>query len=295
MRKLSIVLAITGGIILLVGVSLFLLGFFKPKLAGISITTTPAATVFIDNVQVGRTPYEGTSQPGEVTVKLVPESADIPLSPYETKVVLSSGIKTVIKREFAETEEKSSGEIISFEKVGGSEASLAVISIPDSAQVAVDGVSRGFAPVKVSSINPTEHQVVVSRPGYGPRSISIKALAGFKLTLFVKLAPDGANPSPTPAPIEIEEKATFIQILSTPTGFLRVRSEPGSGGVELAQVKPSEEFPFIEDDKATGWFKIEYQKGKQGWVSNQYSKKVEKTTLAATPSPSPSPTPKPAP
>ena len=284
MRKLSIVLAIVGGIILLAGVTFFFLGFFKPKVAGISITTTPAATVFIDNIQVGRTPYDGTREPGEATIKLVPESADIPLSPYEAKVTLSSGIKTVIKREFAETEEKSSGEIISFEKVGGSEASLAVISIPDSAQIAVDGVSRGFAPVKISTLNPGEHQIVVTRPGYDPRTISLKAQAGFKLTLFVKLAPNGQNPSPTPAPVEIEEKATFIQILSTPTGFLRVRSQPGSGGSELAQVKPGQEFPFIEDDEATGWFKIEYlpaqagQKGKEGWVSNQYSKKVEKTT-----------------
>lgn len=294
MRRIWFTVAIVGGIILLAGVTFFFLGFFKPKVAGLAITTTPTATVFIDNVQVGRTPYDGTRGPGEATIKLVPESQDIPLSPYETKITLISGIKTVIKREFAETEEKSSGEIVSFEKTGGSEASLAVISIPDSAQVAVDGVGRGFAPVKVSALNPGEHQIVITRPGYDTRTISLKAQAGFKLTLFVKLAPNGQGPSPTPAPVEIEQKQTYVQISSTPTGFLRVRSQPGSGGSELAQVKPGQEFPFIEDDEATGWFKIEYlpaqagQKGKEGWVSNQYSKKIEKTTLA-------SPTPKPAP
>lgn len=289
MRRFWIIIGASSFIVVLVLTILFFLGFFKPKLAGLSVNTIPPAAVFINGIQVGRTPYEGTREPGEVTIKLVPESVDKPLAPFEAKVMLSSGIKTIVKREFKETDDASSGEIISFEK-SGPEASLAVISIPDAAQVSIDGTIRGFAPVKISSIVSGDHQVIVSAPGYDPRTLSIKTIEGFKLTVFVKLSPNGQAPSPTPQPSKIEEKKTLIQILSTPTGFLRVRSEPGSGGVELTQVKPGQKFPFIEEDNATGWFKIEYEKGKEGWVSNQYSKKVEET--ASTPSPTPTAKPK---
>lgn len=269
MKKFWLIFGILAVLLIAVLIVFFFVGFFRPKAAGISVTTTPAAAVFIDGTEVGRTPYDGTRDPGEVTLKLVPESESSPLSPFETKVTLSSGIKTVIKREFGSSDEVSSGEIISFEKMGGSDASLAVISIPDAAQISIDGAVRGFSPYKSSSILAGEHQLIVSAQGYSPRTLSVKTIVGYKLTAFVKLAKSGEEASPTPAPSQISEKQTLILILSTPTGFLRVRSQAGTGGVEVGQIKPGQKFPFIDEDTATGWFKIEYEKGKNGWVSSK--------------------------
>lgn len=287
MKNLKIVLIVIGVLILLGAVGLFLLGYFKPKGAGLLIETTPPSTVFIDGVQVGRTIYETTRAPGEITIKLVPESIDKPFALFETKVTLSPGIKTIIRREFGGTEESSKGEIVSFEKVGGSQASLAIISIPDAAQVSIDGQIRGFTPLKTSSITAGNHQVIVSAPNFSERILTVNTLEGYKLTAVVKLAPTGeATSSAQPAVINQEEKKTLVEILTTPTGFLRVRSEPTTSASEVGQVKPGQKYPYVTTDEKSSWFKIEYEKGKQGWVSNQYAKKIEET-VSASPTPQP--------
>ncbi|MEJ2347824.1 MAG: PEGA domain-containing protein, partial [Patescibacteria group bacterium] len=267
-------------------------------IAGLLIEGTPAANVFIDGEHVGRTPYDGTRNPGEVVIKLVPESFDSPLAPFETKVTLVSGIKTVIRREFGETDDDSSGEIISFEKMGGKETSLSIVSIPDAAQVSIDGSVRGFAPYKTSSITPGEHQIIVYAPGFFEKTFTVKAVEGYKLTTVVKLKPNGEEVPAEGEETPEEPKQEEVKILTTPTGFLRVRSEPSTAGEEVGQVTPGEKYPYLDTDEDTGWFKIEYEDGEEGWISNTYAKKVdgteeENTEEEASPSPSASPTPSP--
>ena len=98
MKKVRIIGLVFGGLILLVGLIFFAIGFLRPRVAGIYIESNPASTVIIDGLQVGRTPYEDARKPGEVVIKLVPESFQMPLAPYEAKVNLLPGVKTVIKR-----------------------------------------------------------------------------------------------------------------------------------------------------------------------------------------------------
>ena len=62
-----------------------------------------------------------------------------------------------------------------------------------------------------------------------------------------------------------------VQILSTPTGFLRVRQDSSVAGLEIAQVKPGESYELI--DEKTGWFEIKLTDGKLGWISSSYAKK----------------------
>jgi len=275
MKRLRIGIALIVLGIIIIGVVLFLLGFFRPESAGLLIESTPSATVFIDGQQVGRTPYETTRKPGEIVIKLVPQALDEALVPFETKVSLTSGIKTVIKREFGDSEETSSGEILSFEKIGGDVSSLAVVSVPNAAQIAIDGTVRGFAPYKTSSITPGEHRLAVSAPGYSERALSIKTVEGFKLTAVIKLAPNG-EPVLEEEKEEIEEPERLeVEILSTPTGFLRVREEPSTSAEEIGRVEPGERYPYLDEDEDTGWFKIEYEEDKEGWVSGQYVKKIE--------------------
>ncbi len=293
LRAVSIVLVVTG---LILGIVFFIGGSFKPKSAGIVIETVPAASVFIDGEQVGRTSYSGTRKPGEITIKLIPESFEAPLAPFETKVTLVAGIETIVRREFGESDEVSSGEIISYEKIGGKEASLAVVSIPDAAQVSIDGSIRGFAPYKTSSIVPGEHQVIVYAPGFSEKSFSIRTVEGYKLTVVVKLKPNGEEVLSEEDEAPEEPKQEEVEILSTPTGFLRVRSEPSTAGEEVAQVEPGERYPYLDKDEDTGWFKIEYEDGEEGWVSNQYAKRVEddgEEEEEASPSPTASPEPSP--
>jgi len=272
-----------------VAATFFAIGYFREKPGGVLIDTSPVSNVYIDGSLVGKTPYTGTFKAGEITLKLVPESSDQNLVVYETKVTLVAGIQTVIRREFGDTEETSADDIISFDKVGGGETGLVVISIPTNAQISVDGLPQGFTPYKTTNISPAEHQIEVKAPGYTNRVMALKTIEGFRLSLFAKLA-KVIEPKSTPSPAPDER--TYIQILSTPTGFLRVRTAPGTAGSEIAQVKPGEKYPFLDEDVATGWVEIQYEatapglpNGITGWVSGQFTKKIlpvgESTSSAA--------------
>lgn len=291
MGKFKIIIIIFFVLGLITTLILYLLGYFKPKGAGIVVESTPISLVYINGNQVGRTPYQATREPGEVTVKLIPENKPSELTTFETKVALISGIQTVVKRDLGVNDEVSSGEILSFEKTGGSAASLSMVSIPDAARIFIDGNQRGFAPYKVNSVSPGNHQLVFSATGYGDRTISLTTLTGYQLTVVVKLAKTGdAQASPTPQP-QTESSKVYVVVLDTPNGFLRVRSEPATTGTELARVTTGTRYVVIEEDTKAGWTKIEYEEGKEGWVSSQYVKKVE--TVSPSPSASPKPTPTP--
>jgi len=245
----------------------------KPKMAGILIETIPTSTVLINSVQVGKTPYTGTFDSGEIDLKLVPDTSDKPLIVFETRLLLSPGIQTVVKREFGETLDLSSGEIISFEKTGDGGPSLAVVADPDSAQVFIDGKSYGFTPTKTSQITASAHQVVVGLDGYLERTVNVKAISGYKLTLIVKLVKDVNKLEPTPVSSATPMPQIKVEILSTPNGFLRVREEPDINSKELVKVKTGERFLLI-DDLQKDWFKIEYVASQSGWISSQYAKKL---------------------
>lgn len=298
MRNIKIIIFAVVGLTLIVGVTLFLAGAFNPKGAGILIETTPTSSVFINGEFLGRAPYEEVRKPGEVTLKLVPDSFEKPLAPYETKVNLVSGVQTVVRWEFGGNNADGAGEIISFEKASKEETALSVVTIPASSQVSIDGATPVFTPYKTSSITPGEHTLLFSSEGFSDRSLRVKTTSGYKLTAVVQLA-ESTEVVPEPTAMEEKEEQpeekVEVEILSTPTGFLRVREEPSTLGTEIGQVEPGERYPFVEEDEETGWFLIEYkpaedgEEAETGWVSNTYAKKIEENASDITPTLTPTP------
>ncbi len=285
------------GLAALVFLALILFYLFKPKVAGIYIDASPSSTVFINGEQVGTTPYRGTRDPGDVVLKIVPKDQPaIPITPYETKVSLLNGVETVIRYNFGPTDDMSSGEIISFEKIAKGETSLAIVSIPDSAEIVIDNDIKAFAPHKSSSIKPGDHTLVLSVKGYQDKTVRLKTHEGYKLTAIVTLARLDKNAIPvsiTPTPSTASNAASAtptpiggpsVLILQTSTGTLRVRKEAKTTSEEIGEVKSGENYPYLDRDTVTGWFKISFD-GKEGWVSPQYAKKVE-VKVSGTPTPS---------
>lgn len=270
--------------LLLIGVVLVFLGiggvFVKDKLmpsqSGVQIETTPQSTIYINGEEVGTTPYQAERPSGEIILRLVPIATDGSLAPWGTKVNLTTGVRTVIKRDFGETETQSSGEVLSFEKISGKDTSFAVVSWPDSAEVLVDGTSRGFTPLKVNELPVGEHKIIVSRTGFAQREIIARSETGYKLTVEAFLKQLEEEPVQADSTESAKPKEETIEILDTPTGFLRVRTEPATSATESAQVKPGEKYPYLDETTGADWFKIEYEKGKEGWVSSQYAKKIKK-------------------
>lgn len=303
MRKFKLMAVVALFVVAVVAATFFIIGNLKPKVAGIHVETNPPALLFVDGEQIGRTPYKGNIKPGEKIIKLVPESFEKPLAPYEIKINLGSGVETVIRREFSESDDRSSGEIISFEKIEKDRASLVAVTLPESVELTIDGYQKIITPYKMNEISPGEHTLTFSTAGYFDKFLRVKTNKGYKLTVIVQLALSDQEIDLLPEEISTtneEKKKEQVEILSTPVGFLRVRAEPSSLGAEVGQVKPGGTFDLIEEDEKTGWYKIEFvpvqaggeeveatSSAKQGWVSNQYARKTGgefETTLTSTPS-----------
>ena len=247
----------------------------KPN-AGLKIDSTPAALVFVDNVQLGQTPIEKIFKAGEATIKIVPTGSLTSLSTYQTKVRLTSNTYTVIKRQFGDSDITSAGEVVNLEPQSGKIASLAIVtSSPDSASVTLDGQPQGFTPLLIPSIPAGDHQITLTAPGFASYTVAAKAILGYKLNVNVKLA--GQLPEPTPEPSASPSakmttfKKPYIQIKETPTGFLRVRQAASTGAKEIGRINPGETYPLL--DQTTGWYEIsvDFAATASGWISAQYA------------------------
>jgi len=273
------------------------------KKAALSVQTTPKATIFLDGEHLGQTPYFNEKlKAGEYVLKIVPESSGQALNPWEGRVTLSPGILTVVNRELGLTQDDSSGEILSFEPLADKNAiSISVVTTPDGAVVNLDGEPRGFAPLSLDNVSEGEHMLTISSPGYKERSIKAKTVKGHKLIASVQLAREPVEPS-TPEETEEDQeeeteestpsaspKATpkasprstsdndpdrpYVQIDSPDAGWVRVRDGAGTSYDELTKVDHGEKFPLL--DTQSGWYQIEYEAGKEGWISGKYAEKFE--------------------
>ncbi len=276
--------------------------------AVLKINSIPEATIFLDNQHLGKTPYEDFVAPGEYTLKIIPQTTVEQVVSWEGKIKLTSGLLTYINRELGSSELTSAGEMLTLEKIAGRSAEIAIVSTPDGATVTVDGVEKGETPLILESIEPGEHEVVISSLGSVSRTVKIKATPGYKLTASFQLAITNdiiARPTPvatasatpkastTPKPSvkpsasatpSATPKATakptppakpYIEVLDTPTDFLNVRKEPSTTAEILTKIYPGQYYKFIESNTAGDWFKIEYEVGKTGWIASRYAKKVE--------------------
>ncbi len=80
-----------------------------------------------------------------------------------------------------------------------------------------------------------------------------------------------ANTNKSVSNIKPELNSVVVEILSTPNGFLRVRSEPNTSSNEVAEVHQGEKYKFIKTDFKTGWYDIELSASMSGWISNVYA------------------------
>lgn len=268
------------------------------KKAGIQVTSHPDANVIINGKSVGKTPYYvENAEPGNTSIQM---SAIDSGQSWEGKVNLVSGTLTTVHREFGATPDKSHSYTLSFEKLANSkDSSISIISLPPNATVSIDGKPAGFTPI-TSDVNPGPHVFSFTAPGYQDKIVNAAVQEGYRLVLNLTMATMDIVPIPTPTPIAtasatITPKPTtaaitplpkqasssavmakpYVEILSTPTGWLKVRDTASTSGVEVAKVNPGDKFPYKELDSTNSWYHIEYIKGSWGFVSSQYAKLVK--------------------
>jgi len=282
--------------------------------AMLKVDSSPVAQLFLDNENIGKTPYEDKVAAGEYTLKLIPESTIENAVSWEGRVIIVPNQLTYVNRELRDTELTSGGEILTLEKISGAGGELSIVSTPDGATVTINGEEKGKTPLILKDLAAGNHELSVVALGTSARSVKIKTTNGYRLNAIFNLAASGnqltvssASPSPEPSTSPGADKASpspkvspktspkpsgspgastspakpptkpYVQILETPTGFLRVRAEPGSTGEEVGRVNPDEYYSLLDEESVsnTPWYKIEYEAGEEGWISGQYAEKTE--------------------
>lgn len=280
---------------------------FVKKPAGLEVSTSAPATVYLSDKDLGRTPLKNQNiTPGKYTLRLIPD--DTALTPYETTVELGSAASTVISRTFGETLLDSYGYSLSLvpDKTGLS--TISVISDPDTGSLTIDGVPSGFTPLSKREISPGNHEVIVGTPGFAEQKISVVATTGFNLVVSVKLKSEPISltlPSPSPSqqpsqtatssglraqaavtsPTPSPRTSPSTTPSASPTkpyvtvsdsqdvvsaGGLNVRKEPSSSAESLGRADVGEHLKYLGETTSAGWHKIEFE-GSVGYVSAKYT------------------------
>ena len=207
----------------------------------------------------------------QVDVRVVAD--DVTTSPFVTKVTTLVGKVSQVRVFFAPDPHFNSNVVIYAEKVGGKASEVSVITLPQTAQVRIDGQVRGFSPLKVNTTL-GKHNIEVSFEGYRSEGVELETSEGIRMVVVLHLAKDANFMSQSKIPSQIDtpdQKKIQVEILDTPTGFLRVRQEPSSQSVEIGRVKPGEKYDYLESSDDNSWHKIQFETT-SGWVSAEYAK-----------------------
>jgi hypothetical protein len=293
MKRKIVFLAILLGLVMLVAGVMRFLTNRGPKEGELRIDSVPTATIFLDNKNIGRTPYRDKVESGEYMIKIVPESATAQLTTWEGKIAVGANLLTYVNASLSESELTTAVDVIWLEKITSKQSELSVTTSPDGATVLVDDATRGVTPLSVSDIAAGDHNLSITSSGFLSRSLKIKTTPGYRLIANLKLALSAggqvvASPSSAPTPdlsatptkaasssssTQGDPLKPFVVIKDTPTGFLRVRMEPSTGASEAGRVKPGEKYTYSDTDN--GWYQIKYDGKNSGWVSGQYVENVE--------------------
>lgn len=286
--KLILLLVLLLGFAAFVVVRFFILGS-QNVFGRVKVVSSPVTSVFIDNVAVGKTPYEEKYKIGEYILKLIPEGSATDTASWQGKIKVFKNALTYVNRELGTSDVTSAGEIFTTRKMekppkSGDLGEIYVETEPQGAIVYLDNDEKGVAPLILQDVVKGDHELSVFMPKFLRRTQKINVDPGYTVNAIFKLAIDQSVEQKEEAKKEEEkeeekeeatpsaktEKVTIL-IKDTPTGFLRVREDASITATEEAQVKPGEKYELLEEKN--NWYKIEYEEGKEGWVYSQYAEK----------------------
>lgn len=241
----------------------------------LQITSIPKSRVYLDGDFIGETPL-CKCQPqqmlpiGEYDIKIVPEQEGLPS--FEQRVTISSAVLSVIDRTFGPGS-SSSGSVITLSAIPQDQGSqILVISFPDKAKILLDNNEVGVTPFLIKNITASDHEIKLTKEGFLDKTVKIRTVPGFRLETDIFMGINNSSDS-SPQPFANPAKANSqVKILTTPTGFLRVRSSASSSSSEVGRVNPGEKYDLINTQG--DWYQIKLSDGTLGWISSQYAQKI---------------------
>ena len=117
----------------------------------LKVISQPASTVFVNGENKGKVPATLKVEPAEYTVKLVPDD-EATTATFEQKVKVNAGMQTYVNVSMGANSVTSAWEVVTLEKIKGSETEIAIFSQTDASEVAVDGERKGTTPLSFTKI-----------------------------------------------------------------------------------------------------------------------------------------------
>ena len=238
----------------------------------LQVTAIPRSTVYLDGKLIGQTPLCLCDLPKfleskKYSLRLVPD--DTTLKPFEEKIKINPSVLTVVDRTY-EKNKSSSGAMITLSEIENKDPQVLAVSLPNNSLIYLDSDFVGYTPILLKRVTASDHEIKIIKDGYNEKTIKIRAVENFKVEIIAYLSIKEASPEAKIAPST--SMGTKVTILSTPTGFLRVRSEASLSSSEVGQVEPGETFDLISEKE--GWYEIKLENGENGWISSDYAKKT---------------------
>lgn len=283
---LSIIL-VASGLFLLVRV---IYSFKDVEKGGLQVTANVKGRVLLDNKYIGDIPVRKINQPDTVAVgnyELRIEPDDKTLTAFTGRIRVNGGVLTAVDKTFLPGSLGSSY-VLTLEKSSNPKPQIEITSIPDGALVTIDSVPLGATPFKSDTLSASEHEIEIQKEGFAKKTIRVRTVENHILVVsgslgtgeigtIPEVAPvgqssiNGATPSATLSVTPTETSKGRVTILSTPNGFLRVRSGAGTSFSEVGRVKPDETYDILSEK--SGWYEIQIDSSTTGWVTSQFAKK----------------------
>lgn len=278
-------------VVIILGVGLYFARDYLPQLSSskgeLRIDSAPKTTVFINGENRGQSQYSEQLNPGDYDVKLLPENESTTAS-WQQQLKVNPGVQTYINANLTSTVASSSWEIITLEKIGRGSTEISIFSATEPAEIFFDGERKGTTPFSFQDISAGTHDIRLIAPDHVENTIKITMTPGYKLTVNAQLSLDEQAQKKAEEEKKDDEKKTdekkdsstssktTITIKETPYGWLRVRDDSSTGGKELGKVDSGDTFELLAEEN--GWYKIEYEKGEEGWISGTYAEKNKDTS-----------------
>lgn len=254
MRKIKYILLVF--LLFLFSFSLFINLFWPPK-AGIVVSSNPSSVVFINDNKVGKTPFEGMFDPGEVVVKLVSDGS----GEFETRVNLVAGVRTIVQRQFSSGNNDSAGFIGTFEKSDSRKTLVSIVSVPESAQVLIDGQFRGTTPLFLDDVAPGKHELTVMATDYIGKTVSARFYKGYKFIAFFEIAPR------TSLGVTRKKSEEYVQLKEKVQG----KEKPSENSKVLHDLEKDTDYLVLEKSEDKKWYKLKVSDDAV-WVESSFIK-----------------------
>ena len=255
----------------------------------LKIISSPTTSIFINNMIIGKTPFEDKYKVGEYLVKLIPESSATDTASWNGKINVYKNALTYVNRELGSSDIFSAGEIFTTQKMdtppkNSNTGEIYVETEPQGAIVTLDNDEKGVAPLVMQDVLSGDHELSVFMPGFFRRTQKINIDAGYRVNASFKLAMDQSQKQLSDVANQASSSATpataTVTVNSNPQGWLRVRADATIDATEEAKVKVGEKFPLL--DEKTGWYEIKFNGNNDGlvsgtfdtgWISSEYATK----------------------